>query len=92
MNEDKKYFGTYYSNLPNGIRSNFLAVLCLRIGYSPNRWRQNFKKWANDDFGKRDMYTHERDRLEELISGDRWKEEYRIITRQQIDVKLSKES
>ena len=89
MEEDKQFLSTYYPNLPHGIRSNFLLVLSLRIGYTQSRWRQCFNRWSNGDYGKRDMYTYEKDRLEQLIHGDRWKEEYRIITRQQADEKLS---
>lgn len=90
MDEDKKFFSLYYSNLPQGIRSNFIIVLCLRIGYTQSRWRQCFQRWSNGNYGKRDMYHYEKERLEQLICGDRWKEEYRIITRQQVDSKLPK--
>lgn len=89
MNEDKQFFSAYYLNLPQGIRSNFLIVLCLRIGYTQSRWRQCFLRWSNGNYGKRRLYNYEKERLKQLIAGDQWKEEYRIISHQQVNDKLS---
>lgn len=89
MDDDKKLFCTYYNSLPRSCRSYFIIVLCIRIGYTNSRWRQVFRRWTKGDYGEREMNSSERKWLKQLIKGDRWKEEYNIITSQK-EVRMRK--